>query len=108
MTDAQDETNIDMMAEKGRVTWLTSGPDEGPDCGLVLGLGEGASLHMGEFADATLRDAGINPDDFPGIGWWLAVYNSDRFQFIGPVAADTYEARNAFDVIAAAVSGIPQ
>lgn len=72
--------------ERGVVTWLSSGPDAGPDVGLAIGLGAGHSLYIGELSDSLIREVGIDPEDFAGTGWWLALDEGGAFRIIGPVA----------------------
>ena len=91
--------------ERGAVTWLSSGPDEGPDCGLVVGLGDGRSLYIGEISDSLIREAGIDPEDFAGVGWWIALDEQGPFRIIGPVA-DAEGARALADALAAALRSV--
>lgn len=94
-------------AEHGRITWLSSGEDEGPDCGIVLGLGDGWSLHVGEFADATLRECGVDlAETSAPSGWWSAIGGPDGFQIIGPVS-DHEAARAMIDRAFAAIQSTP-
>ncbi len=75
-------------ARPGKVTWHSSGEDEGPDVGLQLDLGHGRSLWLGE---------GQKP-----IGWQFSLVHGDD---IIPVAdvIDHEQARDLFDLIASAV-----
>ncbi len=75
-------------ARSGKVTWHSSGEDEGPDVGLQLDLGHGRSLWLGE---------GQKPN-----GWQFSLVQGDD---IIPVAdvIDHEQARDLFDLIASAV-----
>ncbi len=66
--------STDHMADLGRVTWHSTGPDEGPDVGMELGLGDGVTLYLGELADATLAESGLKPSRF---AWWGALITKD-------------------------------
>lgn len=91
------------IAERRRMTWLCSEEDSGPDCGVVLGLGHGWSLHVGEFADATLREHNFDPTKHEGVGWWVAVCGPDGLQIVGP-ALNQDGGREMVDQIFAALS----
>ena len=77
MTDrtSDERQAVNQMADRGRVTWHSSGEDEGPDVGISLGLGGSRMLWAGEITDrrhgtggpavAALGDSG---------GWWLMMY----------------------------------
>ena len=54
--------DLDNESEFGRVTWLSSEEDGGPDVGVVLGLGEGRSLFIGELPNITLQEHGLDPE----------------------------------------------
>ena len=70
----------------GDVTWLSSGPDEGPDCGISVSLGHGVSIFAGELADQTIRENEIDPKDFSGVGWWIAIEDGDSLSVVAAVA----------------------
>lgn len=76
------------QASSGKVTWHSSGEDEGPDVGLQLDLGHGRSLWLGEGQKPT--------------GWQFSLVHGDD---IIPVAdvIDHDQARDLFDLIASAV-----
>lgn len=76
------------QARSGKVTWHSSGEDEGPDVGLQLDIGGGCSLWLGEGKKPT--------------GWQIAIVHDDE---IVPVAdvIDHEQARELFDRIASAV-----
>lgn len=93
--------------EHGRLTWLSSDEDSGPDCGLILGLGDSCSLYVGELADSTIAEAGINPADHEGIGWWVSIHTSTGFQVIGPVL-DQEAGRVLVDQLFAAIRQAPK
>lgn len=93
----------DGTCARGRVTWLSSGEDEGPDCGLVVGLGNGKAPFIGELADQTVRDSGIEPGDFDGIGWWVAIEDGDHLQVVAAVA-DQEAARSLHDAVAGSLA----
>jgi hypothetical protein len=88
----------------GRVTWLTSDEqDGGPDVGMILGLGDGQSLYIGEITIARWLTGGpkvaaLGSDS----GWWMAIYPAGT-----PLAkfADTEAAQTFFDAITKAVDG---
>lgn len=75
-------------ARSGKVTWHSSGEDEGPDVGMQLDLGHGRSLWLGEGQKPT--------------GWQFSLVHGDD---IIPVAdvIDHDQARDLFDLIASAV-----
>lgn len=92
----------DLTSERGRITWLSSGEDEGPDCGLIVGLGNGLSLHAGEFANRTLEEHGVDPVEHAA-SWHLALYSqATGWRFFGTVT-DTVEAQHAIEEIAGAL-----
>lgn len=91
----------------GKVTWFSSGVDEGPDCGLSVSLGGDLLLFVGELADETVRDSGINPADFSGIGWWVALEDGDRLRVVGAVA-DHFAGQALVDGVAAALREVSQ
>ena len=74
--------DLDNESEFGRVTWLSSEEDGGPDVGVVLGLGEGRSLFIGELPNITLQEHGLDPNDG---SWWLSMYEPDDHIILGPV-----------------------
>jgi hypothetical protein len=84
----------DVELTRGRVTWMSSGEDEGPDCGLVLGLGGGKALFLGEVSDALVEECGIEPG-FPIDRWWIALQEKNSLRVIAPVA-DIETARELF------------
>lgn len=90
-----DETEI------GRVTWFSSGEDEGPDCGFGLGLNDGASLYLGEMPKSTLIDHGIETET--GDGWWFVLYDGKRTEIAARVV-DGDAARAIFDRLATALA----
>lgn len=85
--------DLDNESEFGRVTWLSSEEDGGPDVGVVLGLGEGRSLFIGELPNITLQEHGLDPNDG---SWWLSMYEPDDHIILGPVRNE-YGARDVFD-----------
>lgn len=85
---------------RGRITWFCSEEDGGgPDVGLSLGLGGGKALYIGELANRTLEEAGIDLTIYPD-GWWVALLTPDGFQVVGPVA-DAEAARELHEELAA-------
>jgi hypothetical protein len=86
--------------ERGQVVWFSSEEDGGPDCGLEVGLGDGASVYVGELANATLEEHGIDPKQ--GDGWWIVLHDSDGLEIAGSVA-DQEAARKLADAIFAAM-----
>ena len=86
------ELNCD-ETEFGRLTWLSSEEDSGPDVGVVLGLGAGRALFVGELANVTLEEHGLDPKDG---SWWLSMYEPDDHIILGPVRNE-YGARDVFD-----------
>ena len=85
--------DLDNESEFGRVTWLSSEEDGGPDVGVVLGLGEGRSLFIGELPNITLQEHGLDPNDG---SWWLSMYEPDDHIILGPVRNED-GARDVFD-----------
>jgi len=88
-------------SEFGRVTWHSSEEDGGPDVGLMLGLGDGRAMWVGEISRHAHEEGGeavaaLGSDG----GWWLMTYP-------GPQAlakfADAEAAREFFEQIAAAM-----
>ncbi|MFC5353490.1 hypothetical protein [Azospirillum himalayense] len=71
----------------GRVTWHSSGEDEGPDVGLSFGLGNGSSLYVGEISRAhhaaEAETAGHLGDD---TGWWIILHDAEVARVIGKTA----------------------
>jgi hypothetical protein len=92
---AADETT------RGHVIWHSSDEDSGPDVGLSLGLGNGMMLWLGEMSNRALEEAEIDLSRYSD-GWWLTLYQPGKTTIIGAVP-DSYEARDAFDEIAAVV-----
>lgn len=88
--------------ELGKITWLSSDEDGGPDVGLILGLGDGASLYVGEISNRELRDQGLDEAEHSGTGWWVTLHTRGGFQIVGPVA-DTEAARELVDHVFAGV-----
>jgi len=86
----------------GDVTWLSSGPDEGPDCGLAVCLGHGVSIFAGELAEQTVEDSGVDPKEFTGIGWWIAIEDGDALSVVAAVA-DRDEAQRMIEAISGAL-----
>ncbi len=84
---------------RGRVNWHSSGEDEGPDVGLSLGLGDGRLLWVGELANATVTEAGVDIEAHNST-WWIAMFDGDAVKVAGAVA-DQDAARDLFDAIAA-------
>lgn len=74
--------STDHEANPGQVTWHSSGPGNGPDVGVSLGLGAGRMLWVGELAAQTLLDAGISN---PALGWWVAIFGPKDCKPIAPV-----------------------
>lgn len=96
MTDNQTTAPLvyaEPSTERGAVTWHSSGPDEGPDVGLSLGLGNDRLLWVGELPD---RD-----------GWGLAIYHEvkdgERTDF--GTFDDAESARQFFDIMERVVNG---
>lgn len=87
----------------GQVSWFSSGVDEGPDCGLSVSLGNSLALFVGELADRTVREGGVDPDTFPGIGWWVALEDGTSLRVIGAVA-DQCAGQALVESIAAAIN----
>lgn len=75
-------------ARSGKVTWHSSGEDEGPDVGLQLDLGHGRSLWLGEGQKPT--------------GWQFSLVQGDDIMPVADVI-DHEQARDLFDLIASAV-----
>lgn len=90
---------------RGSVTWISSGEDEGPDVGLTVGLGNGAMLYFGEMPTSTLEDHAVDLKTFPD-GWWVVLYAGKDTHILGAIP-DTYAARDAVDVISAALRSDP-
>ena len=88
----------DELCIAGRVTWHSSGEDEGPDVGLSLGLGGDEMLWLGEMPTKTLAEHGV---DTTGGGWWFVLYGKDSEQIVARVE-DAEAARALFDRIALA------
>jgi hypothetical protein len=86
------------LTELGRITWHSSGEDEGPDVGVELGLGGGFSLYCGELAERTLADLNVDLSRYPD-GWWTVLWGPGVEIVLGAVP-DHYEARDALDHIA--------
>jgi hypothetical protein len=84
--------------EFGKITWHSSDEDSGPDVGMMLGLGDGKALWVGEISRRSHEEGGeavtaLGDDG----GWWLGVYEP-KFR---PLAkfADAEDARDFFDLI---------
>lgn len=86
----------------GDVTWLSSGPDEGPDCGLAVCLGHGVSIFAGELADQTVEDSGVDPKEFTSVGWWIAIEDGDALSVVAAVA-NRDEAQRMVEAISGAL-----
>ena len=98
--NAPDPTELDDAVDTlGRVTWLSSEEEGGPDVGLILGLGDGRSLFLGELPNATLEEHGVDPGH-EGSGWWWMLYGKTAVDsaILGP-ASDTDDARQAFNTL---------
>lgn len=89
-------------AAPGDVTWLSSGPDEGPDCGLSVSLGHGVSIFAGELADQTVADSGVDPKEFTSVGWWIGIEAGDSLSVVAAVA-DREEAQRMIEAISGAL-----
>jgi len=90
------------QTELGKVTWHSSEEDSGPDVGLMLGLGEGRALWVGEISKRAWTDAGSEIQALGSDGgWWLGIYQPE-FQ---PFAkfADAEAGREVFEQIANSV-----
>lgn len=96
----------DGEATRGWVTWLSSGEDEGPDCGIMLGLGGGKVLLAGELAKITVEASGVDSARFPD-EWWIAVRHATETEVIAAVA-DQDAARNFIEMIAKALAPAPE
>lgn len=91
--------------ERGRVTWLTSEEDGGgPDVGMILGLGNGASLYVGEISNAELDAHDLSETEDGLSGWWIVLHRANGFEVIAP-AVSVEAGRELFDAIFAAVQG---
>ena len=88
--------------ELGKVTWASSDEDSGPDVGMMLGLGDGKSMWVGEISRRAYGDAetDVKPLGNDG-GWWLGIYRPE----FEPMAkfADAQSAREFFDAIEASL-----
>ncbi|MFH5949287.1 hypothetical protein [Roseomonas xinghualingensis] len=79
---------------RGRVTWHSTGEDEGPDVGLSMGLGKGV-LYVGEITSDCHAEGGEEAaalgDD---CGWWLTLRGIPLGRFVSVEAG-----REFFDVL---------
>ncbi|MDR7232257.1 hypothetical protein J2X45_003363 [Caulobacter sp. BE264] len=82
----------------GHTAWHSSDEDSGPDVGLQLGLGDGASIYVGELATTTVIDNLDNAGEFPDRSW-IALLDGDETRIAGAVADDE-AARAVFDIVA--------
>ena len=57
----------------GEIRSHASGPGDGPDIGLEVGLRDGLSLYVGELAQETLLGAGIPAEFANPRHWWVAL-----------------------------------
>lgn len=88
------------VSGKGKVTWFSSGEDEGPDCGLSVDLENGCTLYLGEMPTATLLEHGITEQ----LGWWLVLYDSTKGTTeIAAQVVDQEAARSLFEAVAHAL-----
>lgn len=86
----------------GSVTWHSS-DGEAPDCGLSLGLGEGRVFYVGELANATLAEMGIETKRH-GDGWWIAILGAKATDTeIAGKVVDADAARALFDALTVAL-----
>lgn len=90
--------------QPGRVTWHSSGEDEGPDVGLSFGLGNGASLYVGEMTRRLWEacpSAHALGDD---AGWWLELLTPTGRTVIGK-ATEPEAGRALIDALSMAWKG---
>ncbi|WP_374572595.1 hypothetical protein [Phenylobacterium sp.] len=102
---ADGEAAADAPLPLGRVRWHCSEEDGGPDVGVELALGGGLTLYAGELADETVKSHGIKAAS-PS-GWWLVLWGDKIEHIFGPVS-DSYEAREAVDLMAGALRALEQ
>lgn len=63
------------QSERGKVTWHSSEEDGGPDVGMMLGLGDGQALWVGEITRRDYEEGGEAVSALGGAaGWWLVTY----------------------------------
>lgn len=74
---------IAQIDQPGRVTWHSSGPDEGPDVGLSFGLGNGTSLYVGEMPRRLWEACPSAQSLGPDAGWWLELLTPTGRTVIG-------------------------
>jgi hypothetical protein len=77
LSDAQIE-------QRGAITWLSSDEDGGPDCGIVVGLGDGRSLHIGEISRHLWEQAGgLEMGLGEDYGHWIVLFGPNETLVIG-------------------------
>ena len=91
---------------RGEMVWHSSEEGGGPDVGIHIALGGGASLWMGEISRHMWEQAGAEALGGDG-GWWLVLYKGAE-QLVLAKCVDSAEARDAADLIAAALRGPAQ
>lgn len=86
------------VSQLGQITSLTSDEDGGyPDVGIIVGLGDGASLYVGEVSAAT---AGAS--EFPG-RWRIALHRDGKGFQVAGLVSDEFNAREMVDLVFAAI-----
>lgn len=90
------------QTEFGKITWHSSEEDGGPDVGMMLGLGGGQALWVGEITRRAHEDGGeaVSALGSDG-GWWLATYPGPQ---ILAKFADAETAREFFEQLTAAIN----
>ena len=93
---------MDDQTEFGKITWHSSEEDGGPDVGMMLGLGDGRALWVGEITRHEHEEGGeavaaLGSDG----GWWLATYPGPE---VLAKFADSETAREFFDRLHGAIA----
>lgn len=93
-----DETSL------GKITWHCSNEGSGPDVGMMLGLGGGNALWVGEVGMSAYEDAGEAARTLGNDGgWWLTVYSTTTGGEVLAKFIDADAAREFFDNILGAL-----
>lgn len=89
----------------GQIRWNCSGPDEGPDVGIEIGLPDGSTLYFGEISKALWSESDLGSVSEHDGGWWIVHWSHHGPVVLGR-AADTVRHMDAVEGLAASIAKV--